>query len=59
MAKGIGNFEDKNLDFLLATIEELISSKKNRQDIINKQIKYIDGKSPERILNSLKTLIAT
>ncbi len=57
LARGIGNFEEINFNSLLATIEELISSKKSREEIIKKQIKYIDGKSPKRILNALNSVM--
>ena len=57
LAKGIGNFEELDLDILLDSLKELIFSEKAREKMIRKQIKYFDGKSPERIVKAMKSLL--
>ena len=57
LAKGMGNFEELDLDILLDSIKELIFSEKAREKMIIKQIKYLDGKSPERIIKAVKSLL--
>ena len=57
LAKGMGNFEQLDLSLLLNSIKELIFSEKSREKMIRKQIKYFDGKSPERIIKAMKSLL--